>query len=263
MSLNYTFLRNLELKKLVTGIMIFEFFNPGLPKILKECGADFVIYDTEHSGVGIETIKTMVAVGRGLDLYPIVRVPSLNQNSISQYLDAGVKGIMVPNVKSAEEAKQIVKLAKYRPIGERGIAFNVAHDHYSPDNPETKIREANSTNIIIAMIESEEGVKNCEEILSVEGIDIGWLGHFDLTDSLRVLGDFKHELFAESVEKVSKAGKITNKPLGFLDINQSMLVQFRELGFSVLGYGHEVLVFQKAFKDGIEMIKHLKSGGNM
>ena len=76
MSLNYTFLRNLELKKLVTGIMIFEFFNPGLPKILKECGADFVIYDTEHSGVGIETIKTMVAVGRGLDLYPIVRVPS-------------------------------------------------------------------------------------------------------------------------------------------------------------------------------------------
>ena len=162
-----------------------------------------------------------------------------------------------------KEAKQIVKLAKYRPIGERGIAFNVAHDHYSPDDPEKKIREANSTNIIIAMIESEEGVKNCEEILSVEGIDIGWLGHFDLTDSLRVLGDFKHELFAESIEKVSKAGKITNKPLGFLDINQSMLVQFRELGFSVLGYGHEVLVFQKAFKDGIEMIKHLKPGGNM
>jgi 2-dehydro-3-deoxyglucarate aldolase/4-hydroxy-2-oxoheptanedioate aldolase len=258
MNLNYTFLRNLESKELVTGIMIFEFFNPGLPKILKECGADFVIYDTEHSGVGIETIKMMVAAGRELDLYPIVRVPSLDQNSISQYLDAGIKGIMVPNVKSAEEAKQIVKLAKYRPVGERGIAFNVAHDYYSPNDPKKKLQEANSSNILIAMIESEEGVENCKEILSVEGIDMGWLGHFDLTDSLRVLGDFEHELFTKSIEKVSKASKIANKPLGFLDINQPMLAQFRELGFSVLGYGHEVLVFQKALKDGIEMIKHLK-----
>ena len=258
MNLNYTFLRNLESKELVTGIMIFEFFNPGLPKILKECGADFVIYDTEHSGVGIETIKMMVAAGRELDLYPIVRVPSLDQNSISQYLDAGIKGIMVPNVKSAEEAKQIVKLAKYRPIGERGIAFNVAHDYYSPNDPKKKLQEANSSNILIAMIESEEGVENCKEILSVEGIDMGWLGHFDLTDSLRVLGDFEHELFTKSIEKVSKASKIANKPLGFLDINQPMLAQFKELGFSVLGYGHEVLVFQKALKDGIEMIKHLK-----
>ncbi|HBM54669.1 MAG TPA: hypothetical protein DDZ97_16350 [Deltaproteobacteria bacterium] len=258
MSSNYSFLENLQSKELVTGIMIFEFFNPGLPKILKECGADFVIYDTEHSGVGIETVKMMIAAGRELNLYPIVRVPSLDQNSISQYLDAGVKGIMVPNVKSAEEAKRIVKLAKYRPIGERGIAFNVAHDHYSQDDPEKKIREANKNNILIAMIESAEGVQNCEEIFSVEGIDMGWLGHFDLTDSLGSLGDFKQELFTESIKKVSEAGKITNKPLGFLDINQAMLEQFRELGFSVLGYGHEVLVFQKALKDGIEMIKHLK-----
>ena len=66
------------------------------------------------------------------------------------------------------------------------------------------------------------------------------------------------ELFTKSIEKVSKASKIANKPLGFLDINQPMLAQFRKLGFSVLGYGHEVLVFQKALKDGIEMIKHLK-----
>jgi len=151
-----------------------------------------------------------------------------------------------------------VKLAKYRPVGERGIAFNVAHDYYSPNDPKKKLQEANSSNILIAMIESEEGVENCKEILSVEGIDMGWLGHFDLTDSLRVLGDFEHELFTKSIEKVSKASKIANKPLGFLDINQPMLAQFRELGFSVLGYGHEVLVFQKALKDGIEMIKHLK-----
>ena len=68
MNLDYTFLRKLESKELVTGIMIFEFFNPGLPKILKVGGADFVIYDTEHSGVGIDTIKMMIAAGRELDL---------------------------------------------------------------------------------------------------------------------------------------------------------------------------------------------------
>ncbi len=258
MNLDYTFLRKLESKELVTGIMIFEFFNPGLPKVLKVSGADFVIYDTEHSGVGIDTIKMMIAAGRELDLYPIVRVPSLEQSSISQFLDAGVKGIMVPNVKSAKDAREIVKLAKYRPIGERGIAFNVAHDYYDSGDPVKKIKQANKSNILIAMIESEEGVENCEEILAVDGIDMGWLGHFDLTDSLGILGEFDNQLFTEKTKKVSQAGKRTNKPLGFLDINQSMLERFRELGFLAIGYGHEVLVFQKALKDGIEVIKHLK-----
>jgi 2-keto-3-deoxy-L-rhamnonate aldolase RhmA len=258
MSTDYTFLKKLHLNELVIGIMIFEFFSEGLPKILKECGADFVIYDTEHSGASIETIKRMVALGRELDLYPIVRVPGIEQNSIPQYLDAGAKGIMVPNIKSVEDAQHIVKLAKYRPLGERGIALNIAHDHYSKKEPKDKIIEAAKNNILIAMIESKEGVDNCKEILSVEGIDMGWLGHFDLTDSLGNLGNFESELFINGVKKVCSAGKSTNTPLGFLDVSPSMLKQFMEFGFSAIGYGHEVLVFQKALTDGIQMIKNFK-----
>jgi len=108
--------------------MIFEFFTPGINKIIKNCDADFIIYDTEHSGIGIEKIKEMSSYCYGLDLYPIVRVNGKEYNSIAPFLDAGAKGIMVPNIKNAKEAKNIVEFSKYRPLGKRGIAFNVSHD---------------------------------------------------------------------------------------------------------------------------------------
>ena len=83
--------------------------------------------------------------------------------------------------------------SKYRPVGKRGIAFNVAHDEYQSGEPRTKLDNANSTNILIAMIESKEGIDNVNDIISTKGINMAWLGHFDLTDSLGVPGNFKIE----------------------------------------------------------------------
>src|SRR5262245_22910247 len=89
------------------GHMAFEFFTPGLCQIAANAGADFMLFDTEHSGVGIETIKAQVAFARGTGCAPLVRVPGSHYHLIAPMLDAGVMGIMVPMVETAEQAADI------------------------------------------------------------------------------------------------------------------------------------------------------------
>ena len=114
-------------------------------------------------------------------------------------------GLVLPNIKNVVEAKHIVECSKYRPVGKRGIAFNVAHDEYQSGEPRTKLDNANSTNILIAMIESKEGIDNVNDIISTKGVDMAWLGHFDLTDSLGVPGNFKNKIFNNCVESFISA----------------------------------------------------------
>ena len=103
--MEYNFLTKLRSNQTCYGMMAFEFMTPGLSSIVHECGADFLILDTEHSGCGIETIKQQVASARGLDLYPIARVTGSHYHLIAPVLDSGAKGIMVPAVSSVKEAE--------------------------------------------------------------------------------------------------------------------------------------------------------------
>ena len=102
------------------GTMTFEFFTPGYPAICREAGAEFILYDMEHSGVGFETMKAQFAFCRGLDLVPLVRVPSGDYHHIARALDIGAMGIMVPMVETPEQARAIVDCTRYPPAGRRG-----------------------------------------------------------------------------------------------------------------------------------------------
>ena len=168
------------------GMMAFEFFTPGLLPILSQAGAEFVVLDMEHSGVGIDVIKAQLGAARGTSIVPIVRVPGTARHLISPVLDAGAMGIMVPLVETRAQAEDIVSWCRYRPEGTRGLGFSVAHDDYAGGSVVEKIKALNERTLIIALIESETGIQNADAILSVPGIDVGWLGHYDLTDSLGI-----------------------------------------------------------------------------
>src|SRR5687767_10165674 len=92
----------------VFGTMIFEFFSPGIAQICRSAGAEFVLYDLEHSGVSLETLKPQFAACRGLDLVPLVRVPAHDYHFIARALDAGAMGIMVPMIETSGQAEAVV-----------------------------------------------------------------------------------------------------------------------------------------------------------
>ena len=179
MSQAATIRRRLYAGERVYGTMAFEFFTPGLLPILQAAGCEWVILDTEHSGVGIETIKQQIAYARGLDIAVWVRVPEIRYAAIAPVLDAGAQGIMVPMLETVEQAKELVRAARYRPEGERGCAFGLAHDGYRAGDPAAVIRAANEQVVLIGLIETRKGIENCGAIMATPGLDVGWLGHFE------------------------------------------------------------------------------------
>src|SRR6478609_1267445 len=139
--------------KFAFGTMVFEFFTPGMPQIAKTAGAEFVLFDMEHSGVTIETLKGQLAACRGIGITPMVRVPALQYHFIARCLDMGAMGIMVPMVESAAQAREFVSAIRYPPAGRRGAAFGMAHDDYESGSITEKMTVANARTLVIALVE--------------------------------------------------------------------------------------------------------------
>ncbi len=198
------------------GVMAFEFFTPGLARVLKAGGAEFVILDTEHSGAGMDTLKAAIAFARLAGLAPFVRVPGLARHLVSPVLDAGALGIMVPMLETAAQARDLVSWCRYRPEGTRGLAFGMAHDDYAPGPVGPAIRAANDAILTIALIETAAGLANAREIMAVPGLDLGWLGHFDMTDSLGITGQFDHPRYHQAEAALLAAAAEAGKPFGWL-----------------------------------------------
>jgi 2-keto-3-deoxy-L-rhamnonate aldolase RhmA len=128
------------------GSMVMEFLVPGMPAIVAATGADFALFDMEHTGATLETMKAMVAGCRGIGLAPLVRVPRSEYHFIARALDIGAHGVMVPMVGSPAEAAHIAACAHYPPAGRRGAAFGVAHDDYRATDPTSAMAHAERPN---------------------------------------------------------------------------------------------------------------------
>jgi 2-keto-3-deoxy-L-rhamnonate aldolase RhmA len=237
------------------GTMTFEFFTPGYPAICREAGAEFILYDMEHSGVGFETMKTQFAFCRGLDLVPLVRVPSGDYHHIARALDIGAMGIMVPMVETPEQAKAIVDCTRYPPAGRRGAAFSVAaHDDYAGGAETDKIAAANARTMVIALVETATGIENVEAIAAVDGVDVVWLGHYDLTNFLGIPGQFDHPRFHAAVDRLVKACEKHGKTPGFLAGDAKWARDFRAKSFRMIAYGVDALLMQGALAEGIKQL---------
>ena len=157
--------------KTVAGAMVFEFFSPGMSAILANAGCKFVLYDMEHTGLGFETLKWLFSSCRGLPIEPMVRVPRGEYTFIARALDLGARGVMIPMVESAEQARSIVQACRYPPAGRRGAAFGFAQCDYLGGDVGDKIRRYHQRTLVIAQIETERGLDQVEQIAAVDGID--------------------------------------------------------------------------------------------
>jgi 2-keto-3-deoxy-L-rhamnonate aldolase RhmA len=228
------------------GVMAFDFFTPGLAPTLAQAGAEFLLLDMEHSGAGIDTIKMQCALARGAGIVPMVRVPACLHHLIAPVLDAGAMGIMAPLVETREQAELLVNACRYRPLGRRGLAFGMAHDGYAAGPARAKMDSANEAIITIALVESARGIENAEAILSTPGLDLAWLGHFDLSDSLGCVEKFDDPRYVAAEQRLMAASKSTGVPLGWLVGTGEAARGAIARGYRCLCIGHEVMVLRDA-----------------
>ncbi|MFN8665052.1 MAG: aldolase/citrate lyase family protein [Thermomicrobiales bacterium] len=242
------------------GTMVFEFPSTGIGRLAAEAGAEYIIYDMEHTGWSIETIRGLMATTRAANAIPMVRVPATEYHLISRPLDVGAMGIMVPMVETAEQAQKIVTSAKYPPRGRRGAAFGVAHDDYTGGDIIAKMKSANDEILLMAQIETEHGLENVDAIAAVDGIDVLWIGHFDLTNFMGIPGQFTSDAYLAAVKRVIAAcerhGKVAGIMVGDTVTGKAMLEQ----GFRAIAYSGDLWIYQQGLREGLSVLREVASG---
>jgi 2-keto-3-deoxy-L-rhamnonate aldolase RhmA len=238
------------------GTMCFEFASAGLPAILGTTGADFVIYDMEHSGHSLETIRLLGAASRGVGPVPMTRVPAIDHQFMSHVLDVGMLGVMAPNVETVEQARLVVDSTKYPPVGHRGAAFGFAHDDYdSSMDVGEKARALDDRTLLIAQIESQRGVDNLDEIAKVDGIDVLWVGHFDLTLSMGIPGQFEDKRFLDAMDRVASAAEANGKAAGFNAASTEIARHWIGKGYRMLAISADFRLMAGALKASVDALR--------
>jgi 2-keto-3-deoxy-L-rhamnonate aldolase RhmA len=242
-------------RELKLGHFIVEFATPGIGQILKAAGCDFALLDCEHSGFGFETVKSVLRYMQAADLPTIVRVPSKEYHHIARAADMGAEGVMLPMVGSAKEARGVLDCLKYYPDGRRGVALAIAHDRYLPGPTLDKLAAANRTTTLFAQIETRDGVANAEAIAALDGVDCLWVGHFDLSASLGIPGQFEHKDFTDAIATVIKACRKHGKSAGRLVPTVDEGVVFQKTGFDFICYSGDVWALQAAVQAALNEIR--------
>jgi 2-keto-3-deoxy-L-rhamnonate aldolase RhmA len=237
------------------GHFIVEFATPGIGPILKSAGCDFVLFDLEHSGFGFETVKSAMRYFEAADLPAIVRVPSREYHHIARAMDMGAEGLMLPMVGSPKEVRHIIDSMKYHPVGKRGVALQVAHDRYRPGSVADKFIASNKRTTLFCQIETAEGVENADAMAAIDGVDCLWVGHFDLSVSLGIPGEFDSKIFTDAIARVAAATRKHGKALGRLVPTVEQGIEINKIGFDFICYSGDVWVLHNALAEAIGQLR--------
>jgi 2-dehydro-3-deoxyglucarate aldolase/4-hydroxy-2-oxoheptanedioate aldolase len=240
--------------EVVAGAMVFEFFTPGISRILANAGARFAIYDMEHTGMGYETLKWLFATSGGLNMESMVRVPTGGYTWIARALDLGARGVMVPMVETLSQAEELVRACRYPPAGRRGAAFGFAQCDYLGGSVVEKMHDYHARTLLIAQIETERGLQNVEEIASVDGVDVLWVGHFDLSNFMGIPGQFDHPDFLAAMQHVAQVAKKHGKVAGFMATDKPWIERAKSMGYTMLAAGTDTGLLQQALGQLVETI---------
>ena len=185
---------------------------------LARTGVDWLMLDTEHAPVGIESVAAMVAATGGTPATPIVRVPAARPELVKPVLDCGALGVVFPQIASREEAEAAVQTVRYAPTGQRGYGPTYAALRWGLTNLDY-LRAANDAVLSVVLIESPAGVDALDDILTVDGLDVVAVARGDLSQSLGVAGQFDHprlrDVVARAEAKILAHGKVALGGIAF------------------------------------------------
>ncbi len=233
-------------KKIGQGCVVGPFMktcDPAFVEAAGYAGMDFVILDMEHGPASLESLQNHIRGAQAAGILPIVRVS--NYEDISRVLDIGAAGVQVPQVSSAGEAKAVVERAKFYPQGQRGICRFVRAAHYSALDRNIYFAESNQS-LVIIQLEGQEAIWNLDEILEIPGIDILFMGPYDLSQSLGVPGQIGHPSVISQMEKAAEKAKAKGILVGTFTDSTEALKMWSRAGVRYLSYSVDTGIFSDA-----------------
>lgn len=249
-------MNNIVKKKMLAGKKTLgTFFELGVGNAA-ECeglsGLDYIIIDNEHGPHNPENTQEIIRAARLYGVAPFARAEGITRPAILKLLDAGALGIVVPCVKTVEEARRIVEYGKYAPLGSRGVGATAGSGYWYEDYAQHGLAHyfdvSNHETLLLPQCETRECLEQIEEIVAVEGIDGIFVGPFDLSTALGMPGDFDAPIVREAIERVQKACREAGK---FSFIFAGSVERARagfDMGYDSVTYGTDAAMLTGAYR---------------
>jgi 2-keto-3-deoxy-L-rhamnonate aldolase RhmA len=232
-----------------------------IARIAKTAGFDMLYIDLEHSPLSIDATGQICLACLEADIMPAVRVPANTPEYIGRVLDAGALGIIAPHIRTAAEARDVVKAAKFPPLGERGNIAPLPHLHYRSFPAVETVEAMNAATMVIAQFESAQALDNADEIAAVDGVDIVLIGLNDYLADIGLTGQYDHpkvrECYARAIEACRRHGKHCG--VGGLASRPDLIAEYVRMGARYVSSGTDIAFLLGAAADKAKQIREIKS----
>ena len=212
--------------------------SPIAAEIVGAAGFDWILFDLEH-GIGTESQLLPQLQALGNAAVPLVRAESFETARVKRVLDAGVKGIMFPQIQNPVEARSAIANMYYPPQGKRGLAKMIRATQFGKDF-ESYYEFAKKDLLGIIQIETRESLNHLDEIASIDGVDILFLGPSDLSLAMGVFGQWDHPTFVKAVKAVGEAARKADKSAGILFFDLDQYDFYYQNGFRFIASGSDM-----------------------
>ncbi len=231
-----------------------------IARLAKTAGFDMIYVDLEHSPMTLDATGQICLAALNAGIAPMVRVPANTPDYIQRVLDGGALGIIAPGVGSAAEAREVVKAAKYPPLGERGAGGALPHLEYRSFPTAEANAALNDATMVIVQFESAAALDQADEIVAVEGVDMVLLGINDLLASMGLAGQYEHpkvrDAYARTIAACRKRGKHVG--VGGLSTRPKLQAEFVAMGARMISTGTDIQFLLAAMTEKAKQVHEIK-----
>ena len=218
-------------------------------------GFDYAIIDTEHGPLSIETAEDLCRAAQGAGLAPIVRVRANEPSLIQRALDIGSAGVQVPQIETSDDAEAVVRSARYAPLGRRGLSYYTRAGDYAIHGTTGVTDALNREQLVIIHVEGVRGLENLDGILAVDGIDVVFLGPYDLSQSFGIPGQVNDPRVVEGMEEATRRIRAAGRWAGTFAADPATAQRWIDLGVQYISLGVDVGIFATACRDLVEKVR--------
>ncbi|KAH7026454.1 HpcH/HpaI aldolase/citrate lyase family protein [Microdochium trichocladiopsis] len=227
-------------------------------------GVDWVLVDCEHGNIDDAAMHDAVPAIAACGPSPIVRIPDMQGWMIKRALDAGAHGVLVPLLRTVDEAKSVVAAAKFPPQGRRGLGSPFSMERFTPVPTMTEyLQRANDSLLTMVQIETAEALEAVDEIAAVPGIDVLFIGPFDLGNNIGfpILDGVMQPQLDNAIERVFEAAKKAGKKCGVFTTSTEQARVYAEKGYHMISIGLDVSILQAALPGRVEAVRGTTASG--
>lgn len=223
--------------------------------VLGTTDLDFVIIDMEHGSMSFETVENMVRAAEASGISPIIRVWDDHEQTLLRALETGARSVMVPHISTVAKAEKVAKCCKYFPEGNRGLSPYTRIHEFTHENIAESLQQENIETMVGILVEGKEGLANLSEIVKVKGIDLIYLGLFDICQSVGLPGQVNHPKVLEEVARCKVLIQSKGIAAGSMSTSLDYIKMLQNLGYNFIAYLNDAAALKNHFNDILSQVK--------